>query len=79
MPALPRIEPVGSARPGSPVVLVLHGGQSQSTQSSERRRSAYWRMVPFAHLLARHGLDVRLLRYRVRGWHAPARAAQAGR
>jgi pimeloyl-ACP methyl ester carboxylesterase len=75
VPALPRIEPVGSARPGSPVVLVLHGGRSQSTESGERRRLTYWRMVPFAHMLAREGLDVHLLRYRVRGWNAPARDA----
>ena len=54
MPALPRIEPVGTPRPGSPAVLVLHGGRSQSTESGERRRLAYWRMVPFARLLAHH-------------------------
>lgn len=75
MPALPRIEPVGSARPGSPTVLVLHGGKAHSTESAGQRGLAYWRMVPFARMLARHGLDVHLLRYRVRGWNAPARDA----
>jgi pimeloyl-ACP methyl ester carboxylesterase len=32
-------------------------------------------MVPFAPGLARHGLSVHVLRYRYRGWNAPARDA----
>ena len=73
---LPRIEPVG-APPAAPpaAVLVLHGGQSVSRESGERRRLSYWRMVPFARLLARAGLAVHVLRYRYRGWNGPARDA----
>ena len=73
---LPRIEPVGvaPARP-SAVVLVLHGGQAHSTESAEPRRLAYRRMLPFARMLARRGPAVYMLRYRVRGWNAPARDA----
>lgn len=77
MPELPRIEPVGRAAPGAPVVLVLHGGRSRSTESGERARLTYRRMVPFARMLARQGLTVYLLRYRVRGWNAPDRDALA--
>jgi pimeloyl-ACP methyl ester carboxylesterase len=76
-PALPRIEPVGRpvAEP-SAVVLVLHGGQAHSTESAERKRLSYWRMVPFARTLARHReLAVYLVRYRLRGWNAPDRDA----
>jgi acetyl esterase/lipase len=73
---LPRLEPVGSppAQP-SAVVLVLHGGKAHSEESSERKRLAYGRMLPFAWMLARRGLAVYVLRYRVRGWNAPARDA----
>lgn len=76
-PALPRIEPVGRpvAEPRA-VVLVLHGGKARSTESAEQRRLSYWRMVPFARALARHReLAVFLVRYRYRGWNAPARDA----
>jgi acetyl esterase/lipase len=73
---LPRLEPVGStpAQP-SAVVLVLHGGKAHSEESSERKRMAYRRMLPFAWTLARRGLAVYMLRYRVRGWNTPARDA----
>jgi acetyl esterase/lipase len=73
---LPRLEPVG-AQPARPpaVVLVLHGGQARSTESGEPKRLAYRRMLPFAWMLARRGLAVSMLRYRVRGWNAPARDA----
>ncbi|MGI5129048.1 alpha/beta hydrolase [Pseudonocardia sp. CA-107938] len=74
-PALPRLEPVGSAAGGPAVVLVLHGGRSTSLESGQRRRLTYWRMLPFAHDLAAAGLPVFLLRYRVRGWNAPVRDA----
>jgi alpha-beta hydrolase superfamily lysophospholipase len=56
-------------------VLVLHGGKAHSEESSERKRLAYRRMLPFAWTLARRGLAVYTLRYRVRGWNAPARDA----
>jgi len=54
---------------------VLPGGSARSTHSGERKGLAYWRMVPFAAMLAHEDLAVYLLRYRVRGWNAPARDA----
>lgn len=75
MPQLPRIETVGRPPDGAPAVLVLHGGRAHGVDSAERRRTAYWRMVPFARMLAGHGLAAYMLRYRVRGWNAPARDA----
>jgi dienelactone hydrolase len=75
---LPRLDPVGRPPAHPPaVVLVLHGGQARSTESGERRGLAYRRMLPFARVLARRGPAVYLLRYRVRGWNAPARDALA--
>jgi len=73
---LPRLEPVGSS-PAQPsaIVLVLHGGKAHSEESSERKRLAYRRMLPFAWTLARRGLAVYVLRYRVRGWNGPAQDA----
>lgn len=72
---LPRLEPVGHvpAEPGA-VVLVLHGGRSHDYSSGERKRLTYLRMVPFATVLAgTEELGVFLLRYRYRGWNAPAK------
>ncbi|MBA3905143.1 MAG: alpha/beta fold hydrolase [Pseudonocardiales bacterium] len=73
---LPRLETVGvpPAKPPA-VVLVLHGGRARSTESGERKRLTYRRMIPFARMLARSGPAVHVLRYRVRGWNAPARDA----
>ncbi len=73
---LPRLEAVGGlpTRP-SAAVLVLHGGRAHSTESGERVRLAYLRMLPFARMLARQDLAVYVLRYRLRGWNAPARDA----
>lgn len=73
---LPRLEAVGEppARPAA-AVLVLHGGRARSTESGERKRLTYTRMLPFARMLADHDLAVHMLRYRVRGWNAPARDA----
>ncbi|MDI5982551.1 alpha/beta hydrolase [Amycolatopsis magusensis] len=57
------------------VVLVLHGGAERGRAAVHPWRLAYLRMVPIAksvHLAtARHGVEVRLLRNRVRGWNAP--------
>ncbi|HET9258244.1 MAG TPA: alpha/beta fold hydrolase, partial [Pseudonocardiaceae bacterium] len=58
------------------IVLVLHGGQARSPATVQRRpRLSYLRMVPFARLLHRreggHGMSVRILRYRYRGWDEP--------
>jgi acetyl esterase/lipase len=73
---LPRLEAVGGSPTRPPAaVLVLHGGRARSTESGERTRLAYLRMLPFARMLARHGLSVYALRYRLRGWNAPARDA----
>ncbi|MCW2720867.1 alpha/beta fold hydrolase [Pseudonocardia sp.] len=78
---LPRVEPVGAV-PDAPrfLVMVLHGGRAHSRESGERKRLTYRRMVPFARMLARRGNDaglaVFMLRYRHRGWNAPARDAQ---
>ena len=67
--------------PGDParvrsIVLVLHGGQARSPATVRRRpQLSYLRMVPFARSLHRreggHGLSVRILRYRYRGWDEP--------
>jgi pimeloyl-ACP methyl ester carboxylesterase len=74
--ALPRLEPVGAEQDSpSSVVLVLHGGRAHSRESGERKRLTYRRMVPFARSLAAAGPAVHLLRYRYRGWNAPARDA----
>jgi acetyl esterase/lipase len=57
-------------------VLVLHGGRSRSQQPGDRRRLAYWRMLPIARMIAARGPVVFVLRYRYRGWNAPAKDAQ---
>ncbi|MGH3983396.1 MAG: alpha/beta hydrolase [Pseudonocardiaceae bacterium] len=58
------------------IVLVLHGGQAWSSTTVRRRTQlSYLRMVPFARFLhrrdGRHGMSVRILRYRYRGWDEP--------
>ncbi|AXB41990.1 alpha/beta hydrolase [Amycolatopsis albispora] len=57
------------------VVLVLHGGAEHGSAVVRPWRLAYLRMVPIAKSLhravARHGVEVRLLRNRVRGWNEP--------
>lgn len=74
--SLPRLEAVGVPPAHPPAtVLVLHGGRARSRESGERKRLTYLRMVPFARMLARGGLEVHVLRYRFRGWNAPARDA----
>ncbi|WP_019816253.1 serine aminopeptidase domain-containing protein, partial [Saccharomonospora saliphila] len=72
-----------SARPAHPgsgpaaVALVLHGGAQYGAEAVRPWRAAYLRMVPVARALcsegARLGLEVRLLRNRVRGWNEPER------
>lgn len=75
---LPRYEPVGTTSDAPrAVVLLLHGGRARSRESGERKRLTYARMVPFARDLQRHPqLAVFMLRYRYRGWNAPAHDAQ---
>lgn len=57
--------------------LVLHGGAEHGLDRVRPWRAAYLRMVPFARALASAygdlGLDVHLLRNRVRGWNEPDR------
>jgi len=65
----------GEGAPVRSIVLVLHGGQARSTVPARRRRFSYLRMHAFAGSLhrrnGRHGMSVRLLRYRYRGWNEP--------
>jgi pimeloyl-ACP methyl ester carboxylesterase len=74
---LPRLQPVGSL-PDAPsaIVLVLHGGRSNSREPGDRVRLTYLRMLPIARMLADCGPAVFVLRYRYRGWNGPARDAQ---
>jgi acetyl esterase/lipase len=73
---LPRLDAVGVPPANPPAtVLVLHGGRARSRESGERKRLTYRRMLPFAWMLARGGLEVHVLRYRFRGWNAPVRDA----
>nr|WP_253855009.1 alpha/beta fold hydrolase [Prauserella alba] len=62
--------------PAQGVALVLHGGAEHGAAAVPPWRTAYLRMVPFARALAgsygRHGVDVYLLRNRVRGWNGTA-------
>jgi acetyl esterase/lipase len=58
------------------IVLVLHGGRSRSQEPGDRKRLAYWRMLPIARMIAARGPAVFVLRYRYRGWNAPANDAQ---
>lgn len=57
------------------VVLVLHGGAENGRTAVRPWGAAYLRMVPLARAIARaggpHGVEVRLLRNRVRGWNDP--------
>ncbi|NKQ53781.1 alpha/beta fold hydrolase [Amycolatopsis sp. K13G38] len=57
------------------VTLVLHGGAEAGLSQVRPWGLAYLRMVPIARALhgavAPHGVEVRLLRNRVRGWNAP--------
>ncbi|WP_199433198.1 alpha/beta hydrolase [Qaidamihabitans albus] len=72
-PALLVRRPAGPARA---VALVLHGGAQFGAGVVRPWGLAYLRMVPLARALyaagAAHGLEVRLLRNRVRGWNEPA-------
>jgi pimeloyl-ACP methyl ester carboxylesterase len=73
VPTLSIRRPRGQVRA---VALVLHGGAERGTGTVHPFRLAYLRMVPFVreiHTAAgRHGVEVWLLRNRLRGWNAPA-------
>jgi alpha-beta hydrolase superfamily lysophospholipase len=75
-PAAARQAVLSVLQPAAPtrgVVLVLHGGKSQSREPVEARHLSPARMVPFARHLHRagrkHGLAVWSLRNSVRGWN----------
>jgi pimeloyl-ACP methyl ester carboxylesterase len=57
-------------------VLLLHGGQQNSTDVVTNRNASWWRMALMARSLrrfaAKHDLSVHLLQYRVRGWNGSA-------
>jgi dienelactone hydrolase len=59
----------------SAIVLVLHGGRSNSHGRAHRLRLTYRRMLPFARRLANagagRGLSVWMVGYRFRGWNGP--------
>jgi pimeloyl-ACP methyl ester carboxylesterase len=73
VPRLSIRRPSGQVRA---VALVLHGGAERGTRRVHPFRLAYLRMVPFVraiHAAGRsHGVEVWLLRNRLRGWNAPA-------
>ena len=66
--------PARTSRPRA-VALVLHGGAEYGAEVVRPWRLAYLRMMPVAHAIwaagARLGLEVRVLRNRVRGWNEP--------
>lgn len=64
-----------SERATRAVVLVLHGGAEHGQRPVRPWRLAYLRMVPLVRAAHRAGagMEVRLLRNRVRGWNEPAR------
>lgn len=57
------------------VVLVLHGGGESGTDRVRGWSAPYLRMLPFARAVRRvgrpHGIEVCLLRNRMRGWNRP--------
>jgi pimeloyl-ACP methyl ester carboxylesterase len=57
------------------VTLVLHGGAEAGLGRTRPWGLAYLRMLPLARVIhrssAEHGVEVRLLRNRVRGWNEP--------
>ena len=62
----------GAATGVRAAVLVLHGGQENSTVPATRRYPAYWRMIPFARDLSRApGVAVWQVRNTYRGWNEP--------
>lgn len=71
----PQVDVLEASADVRAVALVLHGGRSRGQGRVTRYQLAVLRMVPFGRALRaagrRHGLEVRMLRYRVRGWNAP--------
>lgn len=71
----PQVDVLEASADVRAVALVLHGGRSRGRGRVTRYQLAVLRMVPFGRALhaagRRHGLEVRMLRYRLRGWNAP--------
>jgi pimeloyl-ACP methyl ester carboxylesterase len=64
-----------TASPPAGVVLVLHGGQSVSTDPTSPVQLSVLRMNPLAHAIRARvrpaGIEVRRPRFGVRGWNGP--------
>ncbi|HEX6344659.1 alpha/beta hydrolase [Umezawaea sp.] len=71
----PQVDVLAASADVRAVALVLHGGRSRGHGRVTRYQLAVLRMLPFGRALhaagRRRGLEVRMLRYRVRGWNAP--------
>ena len=71
----PRLIQWDARGPARAVALVLHGGAEAGLAEVRPWGPAYLRMRPIARALRRslapHGVEVRLLRNRVRGWNEP--------
>lgn len=72
----PTLRVSGPRGPVLAVVLVLHGGRSQSQAPTTALQLSPLRMIPFARRIARatrkDGVATWRLRYRVRGWNGVA-------
>lgn len=72
----PRLDAFASPQRPRAIVLLLHGGQQNSTEPVRNKHASWWRMAAMARSLRRfakrHELELDLLQYRVRGWNAPA-------
>lgn len=70
-----------AARQPRAVVLVLYGGKSVSAEPSRARHLSAARMVPVARSLHRalgpYDVELRMLRYRYRGWNSSEASAAA--
>ncbi|TVT18074.1 alpha/beta fold hydrolase [Amycolatopsis acidiphila] len=72
---IPALRVWAAKGPVRAVALVLHGGAEAGLAQVRPWGLAYLRMLPLARAIsaaaARHGVEVRLLRNRVRGWNEP--------
>lgn len=78
LPRTPHVDVLGQDQdvPARAVVLVLPGGRQYGYSRVHRGRLSYLRMVRFGRAIAGagkpHDVRVWMLRYRYRGWNAPA-------
>ncbi|WP_433087670.1 alpha/beta hydrolase [Dactylosporangium sp. CA-052675] len=72
MSSEPHLSVRGAADPRV-LVLLLPGGDADSTAGARRYGVAYLRMLPFGRAVAGPGVTVWRLRYRLRGWNEPRR------